>query len=103
MFWRCVPCLRSSAPFCWVRSEFRYPRTTPDPNRSRHRRGSLSGVCILLRRRSRRCQRIVVEHRREPAFRLSDGPALALGIVLDLVALDLAAAEIVALGVAQIE
>src|SRR5262249_3597804 len=57
----------------------------------------------LLRRRSRRNQRVVVEHRREPLLRLGHAPALAGGVVLDLIALDLADAEIVALGMAKIE
>src|SRR5947209_409719 len=57
----------------------------------------------LLRRRSRCRQRIVIEDRREPSLRLGDGPALAARIVLDLVALNLADAEIMAVGMAEIE
>src|SRR5713101_6944095 len=104
MCWRCVPCLRSSALSCWVRSEFEYPRTPPNLDQARRTgEGNLSGVCILLRRGSRRGNRVVVEHRGEPPFRFGHRPALALGVILDLVALDLADAEIVALGVAEIE
>src|SRR5215813_3803225 len=62
-----------------------------------------AGYGELLRRRSRRNQRVIVEHRREPLLRLGHAPALARGVVLDLIALDLADAEIVALGVAEIE
>src|SRR5262249_49425163 len=57
----------------------------------------------LFRRRSRGRQRIVVEHRREPALGLLDAPALARRVISDLVALDLADAEVMALGVAEIE
>src|SRR5215510_3129328 len=56
-----------------------------------------------LRRSARLCQRIVVEDRGEPLLGLLDAPALAARIVLDLVALDLADPEIVALRVAEIE
>src|SRR6478609_8070928 len=45
----------------------------------------------------------VVEHWRQPALGLSDAHALARGIILDLVALDLADTEIEALGVAEIK
>src|SRR5580700_2423096 len=48
-------------------------------------------------------RRDVVEDRREPALDLSDRHALAGGVVLDLVTLDLADAEIEALGIAEIE
>src|SRR5499427_5767552 len=57
----------------------------------------------LFRRRSRRNQRVIVEHRREPLLRLGHAPALARGVVLDLIALDLADAEIVAVGMAEVE
>src|SRR5205807_2087557 len=57
----------------------------------------------LLRGRAGERQRIVVEHRREPALGLLDAPAFAGGVVRDLIALDLADAEIVALGMAEIE
>src|SRR5438132_1494270 len=57
-----------------------------------------------LFRRSAGCgQRVVVEDRGEPSLGLGHGPALAAGVVLDLVALDLADAEIAALGMAEIE
>ena len=52
------------------------------------------------RRRGR--PRIVVQDRREPTLGFGDAPALAFGVVLDLVALDLADAEIAAVGVAEI-
>ena len=48
-------------------------------------------------------RRVVVEHRREPPLGFLGAPALAPGVVLDLIALDLADAEIVALRVAEIE
>ena len=47
--------------------------------------------------------RDIVEHRREPALGLRHRPCPCGGVVLDLVALDLADAEIVALRVAEIE
>src|SRR5258708_26596006 len=66
-------------------------------------RKALAGYGELFRRRSRRNQRVIVEHRREPLLRLGHAPALARGVVLDLIALDLADAEIVALGMAEVE
>src|SRR6185436_13444953 len=48
-------------------------------------------------------RRIVIEDRRQPFMRLVEGPALALGIILNLVAADLADAEIMAVGMAEIE
>src|SRR5262249_41715133 len=62
-----------------------------------------AGYGELLRRRSRRNQRVIVEHRREPLLRLGHAPTLARGVVLDLIALDLADAEIMALGMAEVE
>src|SRR4051812_18833492 len=60
-------------------------------------------VAALFRRGARGDERIIVEHRREPPLRLGDAPALARGIILDLVALDLADAEIVTFGMTEIE
>jgi hypothetical protein len=57
----------------------------------------------LLRRGASREPGVVVEHRREPLLRLLGAPALAQRVILDLVALDLADAEIGALRVAEIE
>ncbi len=48
-------------------------------------------------------RRDVIEHRRQPAFGFRDRHALARGIVLDLVALDLADAEIKTLRTAKIK
>src|SRR5262245_27759068 len=56
-----------------------------------------------LRRGARGDERVVVEHGREPFLRFGDGPVLARSIILDLVALDLADAEVVAVGMAEIE
>src|SRR5260221_13034765 len=53
--------------------------------------------------RSRRNHGAIVEPGREPLLRLGHAPALARGVVLDLIALDLADAEIVALGMAEVE
>src|SRR5690348_16924370 len=50
-----------------------------------------------------RLARIVIQDRRQPALALGDAPTLAPGIILDLVALDLADAEIGALRMAEIE
>src|SRR3974390_2519378 len=47
--------------------------------------------------------RVVIQNRREPALGLFCAPALALGVILDLIALDLADAEIGALRMAEIE
>src|SRR3984885_13607971 len=47
--------------------------------------------------------RDVVQDRREPAFGLLDAKALARGIILDLIALDLADAEIETFRMAEIE
>src|SRR6516165_12532692 len=47
--------------------------------------------------------RVVIQDRREPALAFGDGPALAPRIVLDLIPLDLADAEIRALRMAKIE
>ncbi len=47
--------------------------------------------------------RIVVQQRRQPALRFFHRPAFAPRIILDLVALDLADAEIAALGMGEIE
>src|SRR5258708_2302167 len=73
------------------------------PASCRISRKAPAGYGELLRRRSRRNQRVIVEHRREPLLRLGHAPALARGVVLDLIALDLADAEIVALGMAEVE
>src|SRR5262249_32621606 len=64
---------------------------------------SRTSIDPLLRCRARRRERIVVEDRRQPLLGFGDAPALAPRIVLDLVPLDLAAPEIVAVGVAEIE
>src|SRR5581483_2230265 len=47
--------------------------------------------------------RIVIEDGREPALGLRDAPALAAGVILHLIALDLADAEIVTLRMAEIK
>src|SRR3569833_506871 len=69
--------------------------------------GHPSGVLLLDSASGGRvaCEgpRIVVQDRRQPAFTLRHAPALAAGIVFDLVALDLADAEVVAVRVAEIE
>src|SRR5215831_1236718 len=57
----------------------------------------------LLRRRPDRCNRIVVEDRGEPLLAVRNRPSLASGIVLDLVAFDLADAEIMAVRVTEIQ
>src|SRR5262249_56209514 len=66
-------------------------------------RALASNIRELFRRCSRRDQRVIVEHRREPLLRLGHAPALARGVVLDLIALDLADAELLALGAAVTE
>src|SRR5207302_10380933 len=60
-------------------------------------------VTRLLRCLARKAQRIVVEHRREPALSFRHAPTLARRIVLDLIALDLADAEVMRFGVTEIE
>src|SRR5262249_53948773 len=64
--------------------------------------GMTSNVA-LLRRSARRNQRVVIEHWREPFFGFGHSPSLAGGIVVDLIALDLADAEVMALRMAEIE
>jgi hypothetical protein len=84
-------------------------RLTAQPQAfKRIRRGEPSAPLVFLdpqRSRSRFAQRarIIIEHRRQPALRLLDRPAFTLGVVLDLVALDLADAEVVAVGMRQID
>src|SRR5262249_45477031 len=56
-----------------------------------------------LRRRSPRTQRASVEHPPEPLLRLGHAPALPRRVDLDLIARDLAEAEIVAVGMAEVE
>src|SRR5882672_6089446 len=65
--------------------------------------GKIAGALRSLRRRSCRRERIIIEDGRQPLLGFLDAPAFALGIILDLVALDLADAEIVAFRVAEIE
>src|SRR5258707_12401574 len=48
-------------------------------------------------------RRDIIQHRRQPALGFGDAHALARGIILDLVALDLADAEIEAFRVAEIK
>src|SRR3984957_2820909 len=62
-----------------------------------HRFLDAAVLCGLVLRRD------VVQHRGQPAFGLGDAPALARGVVLDLVALDLADAEIEAFRMAEIK
>src|SRR5436190_19050565 len=57
----------------------------------------------LLRRLSRQSERIVIEHRRKPPLGLLDAPAFAARVVLDLIALDLADAEVMRVRMAEIE
>ena len=57
----------------------------------------------LLRRGAGGGERVVIEDWGEPALGVGNRPALAAGIVLDLVALDPADAEIARLRVAEIE
>src|SRR5215472_9513392 len=71
----------------------------------RRRNTRLRRYCAL--RASLRCLarggRVVVEDRREPALGFDERPVFAARVVLDLVALDPADAEIMALRVAEIE
>ena len=46
---------------------------------------------------------IIIQDRREPALDLRDAHAFAPGIILDLIALDLGDAEIMRLGMREIE
>src|SRR5262249_46673585 len=83
-------------------------KATPDsPHGAAIRKNSLPAgnrlATSLLRRLLRPRRRIVVQHRRQPSLRLLRRPALAPRVVLDLVALDLADTEIVALRVAEVE
>src|SRR6185503_19984357 len=60
-------------------------------------------LCVLFRCHLGGEHRRVVKDWQQPALRLGDAPALAPGIVLNLVALDLADAEIAGIGMAEIE
>src|SRR5262252_948931 len=57
----------------------------------------------LFRRHLGSRRRVVIEHRGEPLLCFLRAPALAPGIVFDLIALDLANPKIVTLRVAEIE
>src|SRR5262249_19105734 len=50
-----------------------------------------------------RCMRVIVENGCQPPFTFADGPVLPPRVVLDLIAFDLADAEIRALRMAEIE
>src|SRR4051812_19402659 len=63
----------------------------------------VGGNCHDHWRRRLILRRNIIQHRRQPALGLGNAHALAPGVILDLVALDLADAEIKALGVAEIE
>src|SRR5579885_596271 len=66
-------------------------------------RGNLSASLLCgLCRLAREPRRIVGKIRCEPLFALPDRPALALGVVLDLIAVDAADAEIGAFGMREI-
>src|SRR5262245_60725808 len=96
-----LPCTRSREP----RARSTHPQALPLDICASNTAGPANRAAARasLRRGARGDERVVVEHRREPFLRFGDGPALARGIVLDLVALDLADAEIVAVGMAEIE
>src|SRR3954454_24789978 len=77
---------------------------------ARRVRGKLPRRFVVRRRRRERrlvaralSRRDVVQDRREPALGLADAHALARSIILDLIALDLADSEIIALGTSEIE
>ena len=72
-------------------------RARPRRRQRRHRFLHAAVLRGLILRRD------VVQHRRQPALGFRDAPALARGVVLDLVALDLADAEIEAFGMAEIK
>ena len=65
-----------------------------------------SGVFLLMnnlrRGDARRVTRIVIEDRRQPALGFGNAPALAPCVILDLIALDLADAEIMRLRMTEI-
>src|ERR1700733_9388782 len=67
--------------------------------------GRLCRHCLLDAAILRRLvlRRDVVQDRREPAFGLLDAKALACGVVLDLIALDLADPEVETFRMAEIE
>ena len=58
---------------------------------------SLAGARAASARRRSAARGNVVQHRRQPALGLGHAPAFSRGVVLDLVALDLADAEVIAL------
>ena len=86
-------CARPDAPRSCSRADARRRRWRGRPRASA---AALFARGLVLRRN-------VVQHRRQPALGLGHAHALARGIVLDLVALDLADAEIEAFGMAEIK
>src|SRR5690349_11662765 len=69
--------------------------------RRRIRSGDIVGRCRSAAARNARGRRVarrdIVQDRRQPPFHLLNRAALARGVVLDLIALDLADAEVIAL------
>src|SRR3954468_13735077 len=80
------------------------PRQVHGTSASRRMRGHIIGRHDFRHWRLRRfLRRNIIQHRRQPAFGLGHAHALARGVVLDLVALDLADAEIEAFGVREVK
>src|ERR1700736_3823118 len=65
--------------------------------------GSRDGALLGTGLSRRGPHRLVVQDRGEPAFGLGQRPALAAGVVGRLVALDLADAEVVRVGMGEVE
>src|ERR1700722_14043309 len=91
-------CPISIAPSAAVSAPRRRKSVRPRGRRGTHEGKPCASAHLrpqLLRRGARRRQRIVIEDRRQPFFHGGKGLALALGVIIDLVALDLADAEII--------
>src|SRR5215203_1214957 len=106
MSWRSVLCSCSLVQFFLAHSKLvaaATPLYTNSNTGERNLRCSHFDTRPSLRRGTGRGKRIIVEDRHQPFLRLVGRPAFALGVVLDLIALDLADAEIVAVGMAEIK
>src|SRR5215213_8875996 len=107
MCWRYAPRSHLSVPFCSALSEVIRTSSAAfggGKKQNGHREGTpFRCSSFLLSRFTREAERIVVEYRREPALRFLHAPAFARGVVLHLIALDLADSEVMRFGMAEIE
>src|SRR5437870_5014793 len=74
----------------------------PNDHAARYSRGPRRFFCPILGGRRDRAGSLVVQHGRQPPFRLFHRPTLPRRVVFDLIAFDLAYTEIVAFGICEI-